>query len=271
MGLGAMQLRRLVSEPKKAAAILERAIGLGVDHIDTAQFYADGFVNETIAGVLRSHPDVLVATKVGADPVPGGQPSLRLAQRPEQLRASVVDNLRALGVDRLPLVYLRRADLGPGLVAAGDQVVNLDDQLAALIELRDRGMIGAIGLSAVGLDTLKRARHAGIAGVQNAYSLLNRDSEPLLEYCLSHDLAWVPFFPLGGGLPGLPKVTDQPKVLQVAASLGVTPSQVGLAWLLTRSANVLLIPGTADLRHLAENVAAADVQLSPETIAELAA
>lgn len=270
MGYGAMQLRRWVSEPKEAVAVLERAVALGVDHIDTAQFYEAGFVNATIGEVVRSHPHVLVATKVGADPVPGGQPPLRLAQRPEQLRASVEDNLRSLRLDRIPLVYLRRADVGPGITATGDQVVDLDDQLAAMTALRDEGKIGAIGLSAVDLDTLKRAEPAGIACVQNAYSLASRGFDPMLEHCLKHDSAWVPFFPLGGAFPGWPKVTEQPKVVEVAVRLGVTPSQLGLAWLLARAPNVLLIPGTADLRHLAENVTAADLALPPEVIAELA-
>ena len=271
MGYGAMQLRRWASEPKKAIAILERALELGVDHIDTAQFYEAGFVNEMIANVIQSRPDVLVATKVGADPVPGGQPPLRLAQRPEQLRASVEDNLRSLRLDRIPLVYLRRADVGPGITAEGDQLVDLDDQLAVMTALRGEGKIGAIGLSAVDLDTLERAESAGIACVQNAYSLVSREFEPMLVHCIDHGIAWVPFFPLGGAFPGWPKVTEQPRVVELAARLDVTPSQLGLAWLLAHAPNILLIPGTADPEHLAQNVAATGVKLSPEIIAELIA
>ncbi|WP_410609767.1 aldo/keto reductase [Amycolatopsis sp. lyj-109] len=267
VGYGAMQLERLHDDPAAAVALLRRAAELGVDHVDTAQFYGNGFVNGVIREALGS--DVLIATKVGADPDPSGPIPLRLAQRPEELRASVEDNLRSLGLDRIPLVNLRRADRRPGVLAEGDQRVGLDDQLAVLTALRDEGKIGAIGLSAVTLDVLRRALPAGIACVQNAYSLVGRDDEEMVELCVAEDIAWVPFFPLGGAFPGLPKVTDEPAVQAAARSLGRTPAQVGLAWLLHRAPNVHLIPGTASAAHLEANVAAADIVLDGETLAAL--
>jgi pyridoxine 4-dehydrogenase len=269
VGYGAMQLERLRDDRDAAVALLRQAFDLGVDHVDTAQFYGNGFVNDVIREAVRPGDDVLVASKVGADPDPGGPIPLRLAQRPEQLRASVEDNLRALGLDRIPLVNLRRADRRPGVVAEGDQLVGLDDQLAVMTALRDEGKIGAIGLSSVTLDVLRRALPAGIACVQNAYSLVGRDDEDMLELCVAHDIAWVPFFPLGGAFPGLPKVTDEPAVQAAARELGRTPAQVGLAWLLHHAPNVHLIPGTANADHLAGNVSAGEIELDGETLAAL--
>ncbi|MGV9362641.1 aldo/keto reductase [Amycolatopsis sp. NPDC003731] len=269
VGYGAMQLERLHDDRAAAVALLRHAIDLGVDHVDTAQFYGNGFVNDVIREALGSGDDALIATKVGADPDPGGPIPLRLAQRPEELRASVEDNLRALGLDRIPLVNLRRGDRRPGLVAEGEQLVDLDDQLAVLTALRDEGKIGAIGLSAVTSDVLRRALPAGIACVQNAYSLVSREDEDMLELCGAENIAWVPFFPLGGAFPGLPKVTDEPAVRAAAQALGRTPAQVGLAWLLHRAPNVHLIPGTASAAHLEANLAAADVTLDAETLAAL--
>jgi aryl-alcohol dehydrogenase-like predicted oxidoreductase len=264
-----MRLERLHSDPGAAVALLRRAVELGVDHVDTAQFYGNGFVNEVIRKALRPGDDVLVASKVGADPDPGGPIPLRLAQRPEELRASVEDNLRSLGLDRLPLVNLRRADRQPGLLAEGDQLVDLDDQLAVLTALRDEGKIGAIGLSAVTLDVLRRALPAGIACVQNAYNLIGRDDEDMLALCVAEDIAWVPFFPLGGAFPGLPMVTDEPAVREAARALGRTPGQIGLAWLLHHAPNIHLIPGTASVAHLEENMAAGDIVLDAATLAAL--
>src|SRR5579859_6932333 len=142
VGYGAMQLERLHVRRGEAVALLRRAVERGVDHVDTAAFYGSGFVNDVIRETLRPEDDVLVVTKVGADPNPGGRPPLRVAQRPEQLRASVEDNLRSLGVDRLPVVNLRRLDTGPGLRPERDQVVDIDDQLAVMTALRDEGKIG---------------------------------------------------------------------------------------------------------------------------------
>ncbi|MET9182289.1 aldo/keto reductase [Kitasatospora aureofaciens] len=269
IGYGALQLERLHDRRDEAVALLRRAVELGVDHVDTAEFYGFGFANDVIREALRPEDDVLVVTKVGADPNPGGHLPLRLAQRPEQLRASVEDNLRSLGVDRLAVVNLRRLDTGPGLRPEGDQIIDLDDQLAVMTALRDEGKIGAIGLSSVTLDGLRRALPAGVVCVQNAYSLVSRDDEDLLRLCAAEGIAWVPFFPLGGAFPGLPKATDEPAVHAVAESLDVTPSQVGLAWLLHHSPNVLLIPGTADLAHLEANVAVGEITLDAATLATL--
>jgi len=269
MGYGAMRLERLHSDPGAAVALLRRAFELGVDHVDTAQFYGNGFVNGVIRDALRAGDDFLVVSKVGANPDPGGPRPIRLAQRPEELRASVEDNLRELGLDRVPVVNLRRADRGPGLIAEGDQVVDLDDQLAVLTAMRDEGKIGMIGLSHVTLDVLRRAVPAGIACVQNAYSLVTRDDEDVLELCVAENIAWVPFFPLGGAFPALPKVTDEPAVRAAAQALGRTPAQIGLAWLLHHSPNVHLIPGTASAAHLEANIAAGEIAFDDETLAAL--
>ncbi|SEO64947.1 aldo/keto reductase [Amycolatopsis saalfeldensis] len=269
LGYGAAQLGRLSERRDDAVALLRRAIELGVNHVDTAEFYGFSFANEVIREALRSDDDVLVVTKVGADPNPGGRVPLRMAQRPEQLRASVEDNLRSLGVDRLAVVNLRRLDSGPGLRPEGDQMVDLDAQLAEMTALRDEGKIGAIGLSCVTLDGLRRALPAGIACVQNAYSVVAREDEDLLRLCVAEEIAWVPFFPLGGAFPGLPKATDEPAVHAVAESLGATPSQIGLAWLLHHAPNVLLIPGTADPAHLEANLAVAGITFDDATLATL--
>ncbi len=270
IGFGAMQLERLKDRPADAAALLLRAIDLGVDHVDTAQFYGDGFANDVIRQVLADGRAFVVATKVGADPAQGRTPPIKPAQRPEQLRASVEDNLRSLGLDQLPVVNLRRLDIPPGLTAEGDQIVDIDDQLAAMIAMRDEGKIGAIGLSAVSRSNLERALPAGIVCVQSAYSLLSRRYETMLDLCAAHGIAWAPFFPLGGArFPGWPNVTDHPKVGEISARLGVSPSQLGLAWLLAHRPNILLIPGTADAEHLRENMTAATLPLDGGVVAEL--
>ncbi|MFE9882415.1 aldo/keto reductase [Streptomyces sp. NPDC005784] len=269
IGYGALQLERLHDRRSDAVALLRRAVELGVDHVDTAEFYGFGFANDVIREALRPEDGVLVVTKVGADPDPGGPLPLRLAQRPEQLRASVEDNLRSLGTDQLPVVNLRRLDSGPGLRPDGDQVVDLDDQLAVMTALRDEGKIGAIGLSSVTLDGLRRALPAGVVCVQNAYSVVSRDDEDMLRLCTAEGIAWVPFFPLGGAFPSLPKATDEPTVHAVAESLGVTPSQVGLAWLLHHAPNVLLIPGTANAAHLEANIAVGEITFDAATLATL--
>ncbi|MFJ6854625.1 aldo/keto reductase [Streptomyces sp. NPDC091271] len=269
VGFGAMQLERLAGDRKAAVALLRRTVELGVDHLDTAQFYGHGFVNDVIREAIRPEDDVMVVSKVGADPDPDGPFPMRLAQRPEQLRAGVEDNLAALGLDQIPLVNLRRADNGPGLRAEGDQIVDLDDQLAVMTALRDEGKIGALGLSSVTLDGLRRALPAGIACVQNAYSLLTRDDEDMLRLCLAEGVAWVPYFPLGSAFDGLPKVSEEPAVIAAARDLSVTPAQVGLAWLLHHAPNLLLIPGTADPDHLRANVDAGAITLDEATVAAL--
>ncbi|MGW8683162.1 aldo/keto reductase [Streptomyces sp. NPDC055817] len=269
VGFGAMQLERLREDRCGALALLRRAVELGVDHVDTAHFYGNSFVNGLLREALRPEDDVLVVSKVGADPDPGGRIPLRPAQRPEELRASVEDNLKSLGIDQVPVVNLRRLDSGPGLRAEGDQAVDIDDQLAAMTAMRDEGMIGAIGLSSVTAEGLRRAIPAGIVCVQNAYSLVARDDETMAEMCAAEGIAWVPYFPLGGAFPGIPKVTEEPAVLAAAQSLGSTPSQVGLAWLLQHSPNTLLIPGTADPGHLEANIAAGAITLDEATVASL--
>jgi aryl-alcohol dehydrogenase-like predicted oxidoreductase len=269
IGYGAMQLERLHGDRGTAVALLRRAVELGVDHIDTAHFYGNGFVNEVIREATGSADDVVVVSKVGADPDPGGPLPLRPAQRPEELRASVEDNLVGLGLDRIPVVNLRRLDTGPGLRAEGDQVVDIDDQLAVMTAMRDEGKIGAIGLSSVTPEGLRRAVPAGIVCVQNAYSLVARDDEDMLVTCAAENIAWVPYFPLGSAFPGMPKVTDEPDVLAAARSLGSTPSQVGLAWLLHHAPHVLLIPGTADPEHLEANTCAGTLVLDDATLAAL--
>ncbi|WP_019548018.1 aldo/keto reductase [Streptomyces sulphureus] len=269
IGFGAMQLERLQDDRGAALGILRRAVELGIDHIDTAQFYGNRFANEVISEAVRDEDGVLVVSKVGATPDPGGPYPMRLAQRPEELRAGVEDNLASLGLEQIPLVNLRRAVRGPGLRAEGEQLVDIDDQLAEMTALRDEGKIGAIGISNVGMDELRRALPVGLGCVQNAYSLVSRDDEEMLRLCLAENIAWVPYFPLGSAFPGMPKVTDEPAVLAAARSLGRTPSQVGLAWLLHHAPNVLLIPGTANLEHLEANVAAGGIALDDETLAAL--
>ncbi|WP_394429027.1 aldo/keto reductase [Streptomyces sp. SGAir0957] len=269
IGFGAMQLERLRDDRAAAVALLRRAVELGIDHIDTAQFYGHGFVNEVIAEALRPEDDAFVVSKVGAEPAHDGPLPLRLAQRPEQLRAQVEDNLKSLGLDRIPLVNLRRADTGPGLRAEGDQLVDMDDQLAVLTDLRDAGKIGAIGVSNVTADQLRQALPVGVACVQNAYSLVARGDEDMLRLCVDEAIAWVPYFPLGSAFPGMPKVTDEPAVVEAARTLGGTPAQTGLAWLLHHAPNVLLIPGTADPEHLRANVEAGAIVLDGATLAAL--
>ncbi len=166
IGYGAMQLERLRDDRRAAIALLRRAVDLGVDHIDTAQFYGDGFVNGLLREAVHAGDGVAVVTKIRADPNPGGPVPMRPAQRPEELRASVEDNLRSLGLDQIPLVNLRRMDAGARIPAEGDQAVDLDDQLAEMTAMREEGLIGGIGLSSVTIDGLRRALPAGVACVQ---------------------------------------------------------------------------------------------------------
>ncbi|NMO93260.1 aldo/keto reductase [Actinomycetospora sp. TBRC 11914] len=269
VGYGAMQLRWAGTDDEPVG-VLRRAVELGVDHLDTAEFYGDGVVNRRIRAALAPYDEhLVVVTKVGATPDPGGEHALRLAQKPEELRAQVEDNLRSLGAERLDVVNLRRADVEPGLVAAGDQVVPFDDQLATMTALRDEGKIGAIGLSHVSAEQLRHALGVGVVCVQNAYSLVDRGSEPVLDVCREQGIAWMPYFPLGGGWPGQRQVTDLPAVVEVAGRLGVTPAQVALAWLLAHARETMLIPGTRSVAHLEQNLAAGDVELDAAAMAAL--
>jgi pyridoxine 4-dehydrogenase len=269
VGYGAMQLGAAPS-PEDAAAVLRRAVELGVNHIDTASFYAGGEVNHHIRRALAPYRDGLViVSKVGAAHTTTGPIPLTAAQKPAELRAAVEDDLRQLGLDCIPVVNLRRLDLGPGLSAEGDQIVDLDDQLDEMIALRDEGKIGAIGVSSVPLEVLRRALPAGIVCVQNAYSLLDRSQEGMLDFCTAEGIAWVPFFPLGSAFIGFPNVADNTVVREIADELGATRAQVGLAWLLAHAPNTLLIPGTRSIAHLEENVGVANVALSADAIARL--
>jgi pyridoxine 4-dehydrogenase len=268
IGYGAMQLGP-ESSVEDAVAVLRRAIELGVNHIDTASFYSNGEVNRRVRTALAPYrDDLVIVSKVGARSVTGTIP-LAAAQRPNELRAAVEADLTQLGVDRVHVVNLRRLDLGPGLQAEGDQLVDLDDQLAEMIALRDEGKIGSIGISSVPKEVVERALPAGIVCVQNAYSLLNRVHEPLLDLCVAQDIAWVPYFPLGSSFPGFPKPAEDPVVHAIATQIGATPSQVGLAWLLAHTPNTLLIAGTRSLGHLEENVGAGDVVLDADVLAGL--
>ncbi len=267
IGFGVMQLERTPVGRDASLAILRQAAEAGVSHFDTAQFY--GHCNQLIRDALSPYDDNLVlATKVGAVRVPDARPiPLVPAQRPEELRAQVEENLAALGTGRLGLVNLRRLDARPGILAAGEQLVDLDDQLAELTALRAAGKIGGIGLSNVSAAQLRQAVPAGIACVQNSYSVLDRAAEPVLDQCRRDGIGWVPFFPLGSaGFPGLPQVTSHPTVTAVAARLGVTAAQVGLAWQLAHYDRTLLIPGTANPAHLAENIAVGEVKLPADAL-----
>ena len=272
VGYGAMQLpgRGVFGPPRDhdaAIAVLRRAVQAGVNHLDTAQFYGPAVANELIREALHPYPDDLViVSKVGSSR--DGQGAWLPAQRPEQLRADVEANLATLGVERLGAVNLRRMDdhahgLPPG------QEVALEDQVAEMLALREEGKIAGIGLSTVSRGDVE-ACLGEITCVQNSYNLLSRDDDAVLERCTAAGIAYVPYFPLGSALPDAAKVTEDPTVLAVAARTGASPSQVGLAWLLARAENVLLIPGTSSLAHLEENLGAADVELSEADLADLA-
>lgn len=267
VGYGTMQLPRM-SDPDAARAVLRRAHELGVNHFDTAHFYGDGTANRNLADALGAETDVVVVTKVGARPARRGPMPMMPAQRPEQLRAQVHDNLRSLNADHLDVVNMRR--IAPGsFPLAPSQMVRFDDQMAEMIALREEGLITHIGLSTVSDTELRAALPAGITTVQNQYSLTARKQEPTLEIARTEGISWAPYFPLGGAFPGSAKVTHEPVVQAVAEEVGASPAQVGLAWLLQHAPNVLLIPGTTSIAHLEQNVAAASVELSTQQVARL--
>lgn len=266
IGYGAMQLPD-ADRPDDAVALLHRAVELGINHLDTASFYGGGTVNTLIRQALRPYrDDLVIVSKVGAVHVPDGPLPLAAAQKPAELRAAVEMDLNQLGLEQVPVVNLRRLDLGPGLQAERDQIVDIDDQLAEMIALRDEGKIGAIGLSAVPVETVRHALPAGITCVQNAYSVLDRSQEDALRLCAEESIAWVPFFPLGSAFAGFPSVADDPSVRTVAERIGATPAQVGLAWLLAHAPNTLLIAGTRSIAHLEDNAAAGSIQLDAEAL-----
>jgi pyridoxine 4-dehydrogenase len=271
IGFGAMQLAGpgVFGPPRDrdgAIAVLRRAVELGVDHIDTSQYYGPDVVNALIRDALHPYPDGLrLVTKVGArrDDQGAWLPALR----PDELRAGVEDNLRTLGVEELTLVNLRLLDEEPG---TGD-VPPLAEMLGALDDLRREGKLELIGLSNATRALVEEALElVPIAGVQNQYSVLDRSNEDVLEACCERGLAFVPFFPLGSAFTGGPaKLAEDAAIAQVSAKHGATPSQVALAWLLHRDERILLIPGTSSVTHLEENLAAADVELDAEDMTTL--
>ncbi|MDX6368416.1 MAG: pyridoxine 4-dehydrogenase [Nocardioidaceae bacterium] len=270
IGFGAMQLPGpgVLGPPRdhdEAAAVLRRAVELGVNHIDTAQYYGPDVSNALIREALHPYPDDLVlVSKVGAfrDDDGGWLPG----QRPDQLRSAVEDNLRSLAVERLGAVNLRLMEHEP----SAEQRVSLDDQLAEMVALREEGKIAGIGISTAALPQVRQAiDQAGIVCVQNPFSLVDQTDSDVLDLCHDSGIAYVPYFPLGSAFPRMPKVTDNPAVRVVAERLGASPAQVGLAWLLAHRENVLLIPGTSRLSHLEENMSVARVHLSDDDIAEI--
>jgi aryl-alcohol dehydrogenase-like predicted oxidoreductase len=275
IGFGAMQLagRGVFGPPRDpdaARAVLRRAIELGVDHIDTAQFYGPDVVNELIRETLRvggSYPEGLrLVTKVGArrDDSGGWLP----AQSPAELRQGVEDNLRSLGVERMGLVNLRihSSDHGNGMPQA--------EQLGELADLRREGKLDLIGVSNVtreGVELALELLDDGALGeVQNAYSIVHREDEETVALCGERGVAYVPFFPLGSAFAGGPTaLAAEPAIAEVAEKHAATPSQIALAWLLAHSERILLIPGTSSVAHLEENLAAADVTLDADDLTRL--
>jgi len=263
MGYGAMQLPGpgVFGPPRdreQALAVLRTAIELGIRHIDTADFYGPHVSNELIREALHPYPDDLViVTKVGA--VRDEQGGWNLHREPDQLRSQVDDNLRRLGVDALDVVNLRlgdRSGVVPGSIA---------ETFGVLADLQRQGKIRHLGLSVVDADQVGQARAiAPVVTVQNLYNVAHRDDDPLVDALAADGIAYVPFFPLGGFDPLQAAQLDS-----VAKRLDVTPMAVALAWLLHRSPNVLLIPGTSSVAHLRENVAAAALDLPSDALAEL--
>ena len=263
MGYGAMQLPGpgVFGPPRdreQALAVLRTAIELGIRHIDTADFYGPHVSNELIREALHPYPDDLViVTKVGA--VRDEQGGWNLHREPDQLRSQVDDNLRRLGVDALDVVNLRlgdRSGVVPGSIA---------ETFGVLADLQRQGKIRHLGLSTVDASQIAEAQTiAPVVCVQNLYNVAHRDDDPLVDALAADGIAYVPFFPLGGFDPLQAAQLDS-----VAKRLDVTPMAVALAWLLHRSPNVLLIPGTSSVAHLRENVAAAALDLPSDALAEL--
>ena len=244
--------------------MLRRAIELGVDHIDTAQFYGPDVVNELIRDALHPYPAALrLVSKVGARRDRRG--AVLPAPRPEELRAGVEANLRTLEVDSLALVNLRL--MAPH--ARGG--VPLADQLGELQALQEEGKIESIGLSNATVDEVRAALQTVELGqVQNAYNILLRDDAEVLQFCADRDIAYVPFFPIGSPFAGGPKaLAAEATISSVAAKHGATHAQIALAWLLHSDPHILLIPGTSSLAHLEENVASAAIELDADDMAAL--
>jgi pyridoxine 4-dehydrogenase len=269
MGFGAMQLPGpgVFGPPRdrsEAIAVLRRAAELGVDHIDTAQYYGPDVANELIRAALYPYREGLaLVSKVGARRDASG--GVLRFDSPAELRQGIEDNLRSLSVDHLAAVNLRLMDdAEPGQ--------RFDDQLAAMVRAREDGLIGGIGLSNVSRHHLLSALSGTeIVCVQNPMNLADRTSMPVLEECNSRGIAFVPFFPLGSGFSAGNPVLGDPRVVAAAARLGHTPAQIALAWLLSLRPNILLIPGTSSVRHLEENMTAAGIELDAAAREALAA
>jgi pyridoxine 4-dehydrogenase len=266
LGYGAMQLAGpgVFGPPKDrdtALAVLREAVARGVDHIDTSDFYGPHITNQLIREALHPYPDGLViVTKVGA--VRGEDASWIPARSPADLVRAVHDNLRNLGVDVLDVVNLRH--MGDG---HGPSEGSIEEPFSALAELQRQGLIHHLGLSNVTSAQVAQARGiAEVVCVQNHYNLAHRADDALVDALAGMGIAYVPFFPLGGFTP-----LQSSTLSDVAGELGATPMQVALAWLLHRATNILLIPGTASLDHLRENLRAAELKLSDGVLARLEA
>lgn len=266
LGYGAMQLAGpgVFGPPRDrdaALAVLREAVASGIDHIDTSDFYGPHLTNQIIREALHPYSDALtIVTKVGA--VRGNDGSWNPAQDASALTAAVQDNLRNLGLDVLGVVNLRLMGAGDGHGLAEGSV---EPQLTALAALQQRGLIRHIGLSNATPRQIEQARSiVRIVCVQNQYNIAHRDDDAIIDALAADGIAYVPYFPLGGFNP-----LQSQTLSDVAASLGATPMQVALAWLLQRSPNILLIPGTSSVAHLRENLAAASLQLPHEAVVEL--
>lgn len=262
-GYGAMQLAGpgVMGPPADrdgALAVLRTAVELGITHIDTSDAYGPGITNELIREALHPYPESLhVMTKVGAHrDEQGGWPP---ARRPDELRRAVHDNLDGLGVDVLDLVNLRLGN------AEGPQEGSIAEAFETLVELQEEGLVRHLGLSNATTEQVAEARAiAPIVCVQNMYNLAHRHDDELIDALAVDGIAYVPFFPLGGFSP-----LQSAELSAVAARLSATPMSVALAWLLHRSPNILLIPGTSSVAHLRENLAGAGLQLTSADLAEL--
>jgi aryl-alcohol dehydrogenase-like predicted oxidoreductase len=264
MGYGAMQLAGpgVFGPPRDrdaALAVLREAVAIGIDHIDTSDFYGPYVVNELIHEALTPYPaNLTLVTKIGArrDDKGGWLP----AYEPEALASAVRDNLEHLGLEAMEVVNLR-VMFDPQGTAEG----SIEPMLAPLIRLRDEGLVRHIGLSNVTARQVAEGRAlTEIVCVQNLYNVAHRDDDALIDALAADGIAYVPFFPLGGFSP-----LQSDALSRVASGLGAPPMQVALAWLLRRSPNILLIPGTSSVAHLHENVAAAVLELPDEAMAEL--